>query len=65
MQIKDLDKNTIKVKEANKNFAAVTMEIGYGRGYLGNSSATRKLLANEYNYFNFGKLLESLPKMFK
>jgi len=65
MQIKDLDKNTIKVAESNKNFAAVTTEIGYGRSYLGNSSATRKLLANEYNYFNFGKLLESLPKMVK
>jgi hypothetical protein len=65
MQIKDLDRNVIKVKDANKNFAAVTMEIGYGRSYLGNSAATRKLLANEYKNYNYDKLLESLPKMVK
>ncbi len=65
MQIRDLDKKTIKVRESNKNFAALTLEIGYGEKYLGNSSSTRRLLANEYNYFNFGKLLEALPKMVK
>jgi hypothetical protein len=63
MQIKDMDRRTIAFKEANKKFAALTIEIGYGRSYLGNSSATRNLLANEYKNYNFGKLLESLPRM--
>lgn len=65
MQIKDLDRKTIKVKEENKDFAAITLEIGYGIDYLGNSSSTRRLLANEYNYYNYGKLLETLPSMIK
>jgi len=63
LQIKDLDKNIIKVKATNKNFAANTVEIGYGTSYLGNSSNTRRLIANEYRNFNFDKLLEDLPKM--
>jgi hypothetical protein len=65
MQIKDLDTSRIKFKEANKNFAALTIEIGFGDQYLGNSANTRRLLANEYNYYNYGKLLEALPKMIK
>lgn len=63
MQVKDLDKSRIKVQTANQGFAAVTVEIGYGTKYLGNSSETRRLLANEYNYYNYGKLLESLPSI--
>jgi hypothetical protein len=65
MQVKDLDTSKIKFKEANKNFAELTIEIGYGTNYLGNSAYTRKLLANEYNYYNYGKLLADLPKMIK
>ncbi len=65
LQIKDLDTSKIKFKESNPNFAAITMEIGYGRKYLGNSPETRRLLANEYNYYNYGKLLENLPSMIK
>jgi hypothetical protein len=63
MQIRDLDRTSLKIKTANKSFAAITVEIGYGVKYLGNSAATRSLLANEYKNYNFGKLLESLPKM--
>jgi hypothetical protein len=65
MQVKDLDKSKLKIKEANKDFAAITMEIGYGKKYLGDSASTRRLLASEYNYYNFGKLLETLPTMMK
>lgn len=63
MQIKDLDTSSIRFKEANKKFAALTIEIGYGDQYLGNSANTRRLLANEYNYYNYGKLLEVMPNM--
>lgn len=65
MEIKDIGYNRIKIKEANKKFAALTLEIGYGRSYLGNSASTRKLLANEYKNYNFDKMLESFPKMLK
>jgi hypothetical protein len=65
MQVKDLDQSKLKIKEANKDFGAITMEIGYGTKYLGNSASTRRLLANEYNYYNFGKLLETLPTLIK
>jgi hypothetical protein len=65
MQVKDLDKCNIKVQEADPNFAEITVEIGYGEKYLGNSSETRRLLANEYNYYNYGKLLENLPLLMK
>lgn len=65
MQVKDLDISKIKVKEADPGFAAITVEIGFGSKYLGNSAETRKLLANEYNYYNYGKLLETLPGMIK
>jgi hypothetical protein len=65
MQVKDLDTSKIKFPAANENFAALTIEIGYGESYLGNSAYTRKLLANEYNYYNYGKLLENLPSMIK
>jgi hypothetical protein len=63
MEIKDLDKNKIKIKTANSHFAAITVEIGYGRSYLGNSSYSRNLIANEYKNYNFDELLETLPKM--
>ena len=65
LQVKDLDTFKIKFKEANKNFAAITMEIGYGVNYLGNSGKTRSLLADEYYNYNFDKLLEALPDMVK
>jgi hypothetical protein len=65
MEIKDLDKRRVKLPEANKTFAALTVEIGYGRNYLGNSPNTRSLLSNEYKSYNFDKLLEALPGMMK
>jgi hypothetical protein len=65
LQVKDLDQSNLKVQEADPNFAAITVEIGYGAKYLGNSSETRRLLANEYNYYNYSRLLEKLPSMIK
>lgn len=65
LQVKDLDKKTVQVKEANKNFAAITVEIGYGTSYLGNSASTRKLLAKEYNNYYFDQLLEALSSIAK
>jgi hypothetical protein len=65
MQIQDLDTTKTKLNAAASNLAAITLEIGSGRKYLGNSSETRRLLANEYNYYNFDKLLEELPKIVK
>ncbi len=65
LQVKDLDQSKIKFKEANSKFAAITLEIGYGREYLGNSAATRRLLSQEYQYYNYAKLLETLPQTIK
>lgn len=63
MEIVDLDKKKIKVKTVNNNFAAISIEIGYGRSYLGNSYKTRQSIAKEYKNYNFDKLLETLPQM--
>jgi hypothetical protein len=63
LQVKDLDRKMIKVTPANKNFACITVEIGYGRSYLGNSSGARSLLAREYTRYHYDELLASLPKM--
>ena len=63
MQLKDLDRNLIKVKAANKDFATLTIEIGNSNSALGNSSTARKLIANEYKNYNFDKLLTDMPKM--
>jgi len=63
MQVKDLDQTKLKISAPNPDFAAITLEIGYGANCLGNSSKARTLLANEYNYYNYGKLLEALPKL--
>lgn len=63
MQIKDLDRKIIPVTPANNNFSALTVEIGYGVEYLGNSYSTRLRLAKEYQTYHYGKLLESLPKI--
>lgn len=65
LEVKDLDTYKTEFKEANKKFAAVTLEIGYGTDYLGNSSKTRRLLADEYINYNFDKLMEALPDMIK
>lgn len=65
LQIKDLDLKKIKVKEANRNLGVLTVEIGYGESYLGNSTYTRKLLAQEYTKYHFDRLLEALPGMIR
>ncbi len=54
-----------KVDMPNPDFRSITVEIGYGRSYLGNSAATRKLLAAEYKKYHFDKLLTSLPNLIK
>jgi len=65
LQVKNLDSFKIKFKKANNKFAAITLEIGYGRDYLGNTAKTRGLLAKEYYNYNFDVLLEALPSMIK
>ncbi len=65
MQIRDLDTAKVKVQAANPDFAAITLEIGYGAKYLGNTAETKRLFANEYVYYNYGRLLEALPKMIR
>lgn len=61
MQINDIDNAKFKIKAPNKTFKTITIEIGKGEKYLGNSAETRKLLAEEYWKYNFGVLMECLP----
>lgn len=65
LQVKNLGSFKVKFKETNRNFAAITIEIGYGKDYLGNSAKTRSLLAREYYNYHFDRLLEALPAMIK
>lgn len=65
LQIKNLESTNIKFKAVNKDFATLTIEIGNGNKYLGNTTNTRKLLAKEYTNYHFDKLLEALPGMIK
>jgi hypothetical protein len=65
MEVEHMKNLNYKVDMPNRDFTALTIEIGYGRKYLGNSSATRKLLAAEYKEYNFDKLLISLPNLIK
>lgn len=62
MEINDLDKINFDISMPNKMFTTLTLEIGYGRKYLGNSEMTRKLLAEEYEKYHFDQLLETLPE---
>jgi hypothetical protein len=64
MQIDDLDNIQFDVRVANMNFSTLTIEIGLGSKYLGNSAATRRLLAKEFIEYHFDQLLESLPAMY-
>ncbi|NLP33913.1 MAG: hypothetical protein GX359_01815 [Clostridiales bacterium] len=61
MQINDMDNAKFKIKAPNKTFKTITIEIGKGVKYLGNSKKTRELLAEEYWKYNFGALMECLP----
>jgi uncharacterized repeat protein (TIGR02543 family) len=65
IQVKNLNQFNLKFKEANPNFAQATLEIGAGPQALGNSSSTRRILAKEYENYNYSKLLESLPKLWE
>lgn len=63
LMLKNLSNVKFKIKSANTNFKAVTIEIGYGKQYYGNSKRARKLASKEYKKYHFDKLLESLPGM--
>jgi hypothetical protein len=63
LEIVDLDEKKIKVNAPNKSFATLTMEIGKGSKYLGNSTSTRKLIAEEYINYHFNSFMEKLPEM--
>lgn len=63
MEIGSMTKLKYKVDMPNPDFVTLTVEIGYGQNYLGNSVSTRKLLAAEYKKYNFDKLLTSLPNL--
>lgn len=65
MQINDLDNAKFKIKAPNKTFKTLTIEIGKGGKYLGDSEATRELLAKEYKKYNFAILMECLPIIVK
>ncbi|MGB4661056.1 MAG: M14 family metallopeptidase, partial [Mobilitalea sp.] len=64
LQITDIDNVKFNVSVINKNFSALTVEIGLGTKYLGNSRSTRNLLAIEYRKYHFDKLLESLADIY-
>ena len=65
MEAKSMKNLKYKVDMPNPDFRSITVEIGYGRNYLGNSASTRKLIAAEYKKYNFDKLLTSLPNLMK
>lgn len=65
LEIKDLDNVKFKIDAPNLKFKTLTLEIGYGTTYLGNSAKTRKLLATEYKKYHFDTFLEYLPKAVK
>lgn len=65
MEFNDLDNVKFAYEEPNSVFASLTIEIGIGKKYLGNSKDTRNLLAKEYKTYNFGKILYQLPDMIK
>ncbi len=55
-------KKGMKIKQVNSKFETMTFEIGLGSGYLGYSSSARKLLANEYTNYHFGRVLYILAR---
>lgn len=63
MQFNDLDNLNYKIDAPNIKFATLTIEIGVGKKYLGNSSTTRNNLNNEYSKYHFDTLLYNLPSM--
>jgi hypothetical protein len=65
LHIKDLDNSGIKLKRGNDRFVAATYEIGYGDISLGYSQRARRLHAQEYEKYRYGKLLEVLPELVK
>jgi hypothetical protein len=65
MEANSMSNLKYKVSMPNPDFRSITVEIGYGRNYLGNSAATRKLLADEYKKYHFDSLLTSLPNLIK
>ncbi len=63
MELGDLDKAKFPINAPNPEFSTLTIEIGLGQKYLGNSASTRKLIATEYKKYHFDALLESLPEL--
>lgn len=63
IMLKDLDSTKINIEEVNPSFATMTFEIGSGRSYLGYSADTRKKLAEEYEKYNFDKVLYKLAEL--
>ena len=43
IELKNLDNAKLNLKDANKKFATLTVEIGYGSSYLGNTANARKI----------------------
>lgn len=58
IMIPRLDDTSLSVvHETNSKFATTTIEIGYGKEYLGYGSTSRELLKKEYDRYKFGRLL--------
>lgn len=65
MEINNMKNLKFKVPMANPDFVTLTIEIGYGLKYLGNSTSTRRLIAAEYKKYHFDQLLTTLPHLVK
>lgn len=63
LELKDLNRADLKLNPPNSTFKTLTIEIGKGTQYLGNSSSTRKLISKEYYSKNFDELLYNIPKL--
>lgn len=63
MEINDVDDAEFKIKAPNPKFATLTVEIGYGKSYLGSTPSTRNNISKEYTKYHFNDLLVSLPKL--
>ncbi|MBP5136005.1 MAG: hypothetical protein ILP23_01590 [Paludibacteraceae bacterium] len=60
--IRRADESPVAQQELVPGFRSITIEIGYGRQYLGYSYETRRLLADEYSSRHFDRFLYELAK---
>ena len=65
MELKNLDNAKFDHKAPNEKFATLTVEIGYGSSYLGNTANARKNNKAEYTKYHFNELLKALPGLLK